>query len=159
PPPTFPGQPAPPPVTPPPSVKVPIHRTGRFVRIQLLGTNYLSLAEVRVFGWPDLAAHRPATQSSDAFGGSASPAADGNLDSKFNNGSVTHTDLNPQAWWEVDLGSSANIDSVAIFGRSDCCTDRLGDYWVLTSNTAFGSSAVNPTNLGAGTTAQHVLGG
>jgi hypothetical protein len=143
----------------PPSVKVPIHRTGRFVRIQLVGANYLSLAEVRVFGWPDLALNRPATQSSDPFGASAGRAVDGNLNTDWSGGSVTHTNLDAQAWWDVDLGSSAPIDAVAIFGRTDCCTDRLGDYWVLTSQAAFGSSAVDPTNLGAGTTAQHVVGG
>ena len=34
------------------SLTIPVHRTGRFVRVQLAGTDYLSLAEVKVFSAP-----------------------------------------------------------------------------------------------------------
>ena len=53
---------------------VPVHRNGRYVRIQLLGTNYLSLAEVEV--WKELgenlALGKAATQSSTYSGAIAS---------------------------------------------------------------------------------------
>lgn len=35
---------------PNPSTTIPVNATGRYVRVQLSGTHYLSLAEVQVFG-------------------------------------------------------------------------------------------------------------
>ena len=72
--------------------------------------------------------------------GGASAAVDGNTDGNFFNGSVTHTNSEANAWWQVDLGSSANITSIAIYNRTDCCGDRLGDYWIFISNTPFNST-------------------
>jgi hypothetical protein len=75
------------------------------------------------------------TQSSDygpATG--ASKAVDGNTDGNFFHGSVTHTNLDANAWWQVDLGTSATISSILIWNRTDCCSDRLSDYWVFVSD-------------------------
>src|ERR1039457_2870048 len=44
------------------------------------------------------------------------------------------------SWWQVDLGASAAIGSIAIWNRTDCCGNRLGDYWVFVSNTPFAPS-------------------
>jgi hypothetical protein len=33
--------------------------------------------------------------------------------------------------------TSATINSVVIWNRTDCCSDRLSDYWVFISNTPF----------------------
>ena len=41
----------------------------------------------------NIAAHKPASQSSIAYGGDASRAVDGNRDNAWNNRSVTHTDF------------------------------------------------------------------
>src|SRR5581483_9407175 len=41
------------------------------------------------------------------------------------------------AWWQVDLGTSATIDSVIIWNRTDCCSSRLNSYWVFVSDTPF----------------------
>jgi len=35
---------------PNPSTTIPVNTTGRYVRVQLNGANYLNLAEVQVFG-------------------------------------------------------------------------------------------------------------
>jgi hypothetical protein len=118
---------------------------GRYVRVQLSGTNYLSLAEVQVFGLPiltppNLAQGKAATQSSTYPGypgAAASSAVDGNTDGNFFDGSVTATNLDANAWWQVDLGASTSIASMAIFNRTDCCGARLSDYWIFISDTPF----------------------
>src|SRR3954452_15332870 len=53
---------------------------------------------------PNYALGKPATQSSTGWGGAASRAVDGNTDGNFFDNSVTHTLLEANAWWEVDLG-------------------------------------------------------
>jgi uncharacterized repeat protein (TIGR01451 family) len=118
---------------------------GRYLRVQLTGTNYLSLAEVQVIGTPlasgsNLAVGKLASQSSTlpvyATTGAAG-AVDGNTDGNFFDGSVTHTNLETNAWWQVDLGASATVNSVAVWNRTDCCGSRLNDYWVFVSDTPF----------------------
>src|SRR5262249_30429558 len=99
---------------PGPSTAIPtVGAQGRYVRVQLTGSNYLSLAEVQVFGTApsasNLAQGKAASQSSTLPGYStAGPgsAVDGNTDGNFSNGSVTHTNLDANAWWQVDLGAS-----------------------------------------------------
>jgi hypothetical protein len=118
---------------------------GRYVRIQLTSSNYLSLAEVQVFGVPapsstNLAQGKAATQSSTLPGyptAAASAAVDGNPDGNFFDGSVTATNLDPNPWWQVDLGASAAISSIVVWNRTDCCGTRLSDYWVFVSDTPF----------------------
>ncbi|MFT5527391.1 MAG: hypothetical protein ACI9HK_005373, partial [Pirellulaceae bacterium] len=62
-------------------------------------------------------------QSSVDFNSPASNAVDGNHDGRF--GSCSCTKLEPNAWWEVDLGGVFPIDSVAVWNRTDCCPERL----------------------------------
>jgi hypothetical protein len=64
-------------------------------------------------------------------------AVDGNTDGNFFHGSVTATNLDPNPWWEVDLGASTAVSSIAIWNRTDCCGSRLNDYWVFVSDTPF----------------------
>jgi hypothetical protein len=131
---------------PNPSATIQIGTQGRYVRIQLTGANYLSLAEVQVFGTggspsgSDLAQGKAAAQSSTLPGyptAGASSAVDGNTDGNFGDGSVTATNLDNNAWWQVDLGAQANVSSVVVWNRTDCCGSRLNDYWVFVSNTPF----------------------
>ncbi|MEU7897404.1 discoidin domain-containing protein [Nonomuraea sp. NPDC049152] len=88
--------------------------------------------------------------------------------------SVTHTGLEPQPWWQVDLGTSQPIGEVAVWNRTDCCADRLTDYYVLVSETplptslaqalatpgvrAFHQTATSgrPTTVPVGVTGRHV---
>ena len=117
---------------------------GRYVRVQLTGKNYLSLAEVRVNGLAagrltELAHSKKATQSSGISGSQAQAAraVDGDTNGDFNAGSVTHTQLEQSPWWEVDLGESFSIDSVEVWNRTDSAVDRLSDYWIFTSDQPF----------------------
>jgi Concanavalin A-like lectin/glucanases superfamily/F5/8 type C domain len=79
----------------------------------------------------DLALGKPAFESSNPFGGAASRAVDGNTDGNWSDGSVTHTNLDQYAWWYVDLGSSQQISTVKIWNRTDCCQDRLSNFYVF----------------------------
>ena len=70
----------------------------------------------------------------------ASKAVDGNTDGnfKFNSqNSVTHTQNERSAWWEVDLGAIYEIDHIVIWNREDCCWERLQNFLVTTSKTPF----------------------
>jgi endo-1,3(4)-beta-glucanase len=91
---------------------------------------------------PNLAQGRPATQSSTGWNGPASKAVDGNVDGRYSNGSVTHTDLQAQPWWQVDLGQSRQIDSVQLFNRTDCCSERLANFHVFVSATDMSSRSL-----------------
>jgi uncharacterized repeat protein (TIGR01451 family) len=139
---------------------------GRYVRVQLTGAGYLSLAEVQVFGTgapaiSDLAQGKAATESSTLPGyatDGAGAAVDGNLDGQFFNGSVTATNLDSNAWWQVDLGTSAAVGSVVVWNRTDCCGTRLNDYWVFVSDTPFGVTDTPAMLQGrAGTFSSHQM--
>ena len=130
---------------PTPSTTILAGAQGRYVRVQLTSANYLSLAEVQVFGTgapalSNVALAKTATQSSTFPGypgAAAGSAVDGNPDGNFYDGSVTATNLDPNPWWQVDLGASASVSSIVVWNRTDCCASRLGDYWVFVSNTPF----------------------
>ena len=85
----------------------------------------------------NLALGKRAGQSSTVAPASAGAAVDGNQDGNFYDGSVTHTKADPAAWWEVDLSASETIGSIVIWNRTDCCSNRLADYWVFVSDTPF----------------------
>jgi hypothetical protein len=132
-------------MAPNPSTAITASAQGRYVRVQLTSANYLSLAEVQVFGTgapaiSNLALGKTAAQSSTFSGyptAVAGLAVDGNPDGNFYDGSVTATNLDPNPWWQVDLGASAMVSSIVVWNRTDCCGSRLGDYWVFVSNTPF----------------------
>jgi hypothetical protein len=97
----------------------------------------------------NLALNKPATQSStgtfSGFVASASLAVDGNTDGNFLNHSVSHTNFENQAWWQVDLGAVGLIRTIKIYNRTDCCSERLIDYYVFVSEVPFNSQGVNDT--------------
>tara|TARA_R110001583_G_scaffold41891_1_gene133121 strand:- start:15106 stop:15675 length:570 start_codon:yes stop_codon:yes gene_type:complete len=81
----------------------------------------------------NLALTGTASQSSTGYwdgGASASRAIDGNTDGSFWNSSVSHTDNEQGASWQVDLGSMSNIDQIDLWNRTDCCDARLADFTV-----------------------------
>lgn len=90
-------------------------------------------------GLVNIAKGKPARQSSDSrYGGVASRAVDGNVDGNFTNLSVTHTSGDrPNEWLEVDLEKRENIDHVVVWNRTDCCAERLSDYWIFVSDKPF----------------------
>lgn len=92
-----------------------------------------------------------ATQSSDYYAAGvgkpehnglrpASNAVDGdNDDDDFGNSKehvVSHTKHDFEAWWEVDLGASYNIEKIDIYTRNSCI-ERLWPCWVLAGDTPF----------------------
>ena len=125
----------------------PVFRQGRFVRIQLMGSDEpLSLAEVQVFGIddPDLPKYLTPVatmQSSTAMEASAERALDRNSNGQFFAGSVTHTLNTPEPYWTADLGSVTDISEIRIWNRTDCCTGRLSNFYVLVSDTDFGADS------------------
>ncbi|TDQ03880.1 MULTISPECIES: ricin-type beta-trefoil lectin domain protein [unclassified Leifsonia] len=78
-----------------------------------------------------------ASQSSTFDTAVAAKAIDGNPDGVYGNGSVTHTQSQQGAWWQVDLGTAVPVDTVTLHNRTDCCGDRLADFWIMASATPF----------------------
>ncbi|MFF1758731.1 discoidin domain-containing protein [Streptomyces sp. NPDC058266] len=84
-----------------------------------------------------LALDKDVKQSSDyasdgGFPYGADKAADGD---RFNFSTTSGKDAQP--WWQVDLGSVADLERVDVYNRSDCCADRTKDYYVLVSDEPF----------------------
>ncbi|APR82432.1 Endo-1,4-beta-xylanase [Minicystis rosea] len=87
----------------------------------------------------NLAYGKATSQSSTYTGSNASSAAaslavDGNTNGNFQAGSVTHTNNDAQAWWQVDLGSSQAVGNVVLWSRTDCCSDRLSNFYLRVSD-------------------------
>ena len=57
-------------------------------------------------------------------------AVDGNLSGERRDVSVTHTQLEYEPFWSVDLGRDETIRKIIIHNRTDCCQDRLRDFKV-----------------------------
>ncbi len=86
-----------------------------------------------------------ATQSSNYQGNAPDLAIDGNTNGRYSDGSVTHTNNDNNAWWELDLDQNAYIESIKLWNRSDCCSNRLQDFYVLVSETPFTSKNLQTT--------------
>ncbi len=110
--------------------------TGRYVRIELPGNTYLSLAEVQVFsGVENIAVQGEAKQVSTDFGGEAKRAIDGNTNGAyFEANSTTHTAAGVDPWWEVDLHYEKPIDRIAIWNRLDGVSERLSNFRIVILN-------------------------
>jgi hypothetical protein len=109
---------------------------GRYVRIELPGDRRpLSLAEVEVYsGDENVARKGKASQSSTAYGATADRANDGNKDGAFGNNSITHTEEEPNPWWELDLGREYDIRKIQVWNRTEengKYQDRLKDFTVV----------------------------
>ncbi|MFL6246089.1 MAG: Ig-like domain-containing protein [Thermoanaerobaculia bacterium] len=133
-----------------------IDRPGRFVRVQLEGTNALQLAEVQV--WAPLAARamnvaggrsNAVTQVSTA--GSAGPerAVNGTTNpAKASAETIAETASAAEAWWQIDLGSVQPLAAIDVWNRLDCCSTNLTNFWLFVSDVPFDTQTV------AGTLAQ-----
>ncbi len=79
----------------------------------------------------NIALNKTAKQSSQT---SASRAVDGNTDGMWDKNSVTHTNDNEKnSWWEVDLGGMYAISEIKIWNRTDCCWERLQNFYIMVS--------------------------
>lgn len=83
----------------------------------------------------NVAQGKSASQSSTRSGGAASRAVDGNTNGNFSAGSVTQTNSQANAWWQVNLGATYAIDSIQLWNRTDCCANRLSNFYVFVSTT------------------------
>ena len=111
------------------------YKKARYVRIELEGNNALSLAEVQVLRAENIAWRKQATQSSTAYGGNANRALDGNTNSSYSQNSITHTNFEKQAWWQVDLGRNEQVGLVRLFNRGDGeLAKRLSNFDVILYN-------------------------
>jgi F5/8 type C domain len=127
------------------------------VTVQLNQTGHLSLAEVQVFGYSNLAQFAPSSQSSTDFAGVSSRATDGS----HSGGSfvATHTKNENRPWLQIELASPSVVDSVLLWNRSDCCLERLSNFTVTyynedghdlaTANYAGTAGLKTPINLSA----------
>ncbi|MFE5027177.1 discoidin domain-containing protein [Streptomyces sp. NPDC056656] len=105
----------------------------------------------------NLALGKSATQKSTAWDAPASRAVGGNTDGTFGAGSVSHTaEPSNQAWWQVDLGAKADLSSVDIWNRTDCCAERLSGFWVLTSDSPITADSLDEARRSPGVTAVRV---
>ncbi len=108
---------------------------------------------------PNVALGKPATQKSLAWDGAPSRAVDGNTDGNYGAGTTTHTaEPSDEAWWQVDLQDSHAIDQIEIWNRTDCCSQRLSDYWVMVSETPITAASLDEARSTPGVTAIHQPG-
>jgi hypothetical protein len=138
---------------------VTVNKSGRYIRVQLAGTNYLSLAEVEVLA-PALnhALGRPTSQSSTLEGAGSSRAVDGDINGNWYNNSVTHTQLETNPWWQVDLQTVRSIQQINLWNRTDCCASRLSNVYVFVSDVPFTSTDPNTTRAQPGVSTYVIFG-
>ncbi|XP_078577504.1 uncharacterized protein LOC144862672 isoform X7 [Branchiostoma floridae x Branchiostoma japonicum] len=128
-------------------------KTGRYVGITLSGRRKtLTLCEVQVYGaraapkslaskspggpnqcagsTTNIALKQQTTQSSTAFKGAPGRAVDGNRNAIYAQKSCSHTAMERNPWWRVDLGSSQCVDRVAVVKRQRCCGQWLEGFQV-----------------------------
>jgi hypothetical protein len=72
-------------------------------------------------------------QSSTAFGGTSNRGVDFDTDGILANGSVTHTDLEDNPEWQVDL-RWGDVRRIVVWNRTDCCAERLAGATVWVRN-------------------------
>jgi hypothetical protein len=111
----------------------------------------------------NLAVGQPATQSSTYLAfpptiGPAGLAVDGISDGNFAASSFTQTNDDYQAWWQVDLGSSYALNSINVWNRTDCCSDRLSAFYVLVCDQPFTSTSLLSTINQPGVSSYYVAG-
>ena len=147
---------------------VAVNQVGRYVRVQFVGTNFLTLAEVQVWQAStlppptNLAYGHAASQSSTLTYGplqlEAASATDGTTDGNANHGSVSHTDATAQPWWQVDLGAVVPLGTITLWNRTDDRTGDLRDVHLLLSDTPFTSTDLATTQQQAGVTDLFISG-
>lgn len=120
-----------------------VNRTGRYVRVQMSGSQYLTLAEVQVWGTANTgggtcsntginvaSASRGATVSVSSTyspGYSAGKAIDGSRKGTWGNGGGWNdaTSRNFPDWIQVDLNAAKNIGEIDVFTLQDNYTNPV----------------------------------
>lgn len=81
----------------------------------------------------NLALNQPAIQSSQQIG-SPAIAVDGNNSGDAQLGEVTQTNYEEHPWWQVDLGENQSFEQVVLWNQTDCCGERLHDFYIFASD-------------------------
>ncbi len=100
---------------------------ARFVRITIPGDHkILHLAEVAVLtaNGENVARDGEARQSSLDFGGLPERAIDGRTDGRYGAGSMSHTQVERDPWWEVKLAAPTDVATVRVWNRTEPPWDR-----------------------------------
>jgi hypothetical protein len=106
-----------------------INRLAHYVRVILPGSNFLQLAEVKVYDNNNvlISKGKKARHSSSYNKHTpASKAVDGRTDGRYknnSNNSITHTRKGTNNFWILDLGKGYNIKKVEVFNRTDIPSD------------------------------------
>ena len=148
----------------------PLPALGRWVRLEvpaaavgLEGSTLKSMAFTLYNGtavWDragkspaSLAVGKSVTQSSTWSGLSAQFAVDGNTA-----GIVSHTNLETQPWWQLDLGATYQLSRINVWNRADCCAERLSNFYVFVSDQPFTSTNLSTTLGQPGVSAYYIAG-
>jgi len=135
-----------------PAGAITVNRTGRYVRVQLAGTNYLTLMEFQVWApasaaKTNLAGGRPATAISSLQSDTLPDRAVNGVQTPVATYDVFHSNQSSSSdWWQVDLGSVQPISNVEVWNRTDCCTTREQNFYVFVSDVPFTATDI-PTTL------------
>lgn len=79
----------------------------------------------------NIATNGVASQSSTDGTSTASLAIDGSTDGAFDNGSVSLTNSEANAWWSVELAQADTIGVIELYNRTDdCCSAVLSNFTV-----------------------------
>ncbi|XP_035527560.1 uncharacterized protein LOC118335407 [Morone saxatilis] len=106
----------------------------------------LLLGTSSAYTYQNVALRGKATQS-DRYSnimGSAYNAIDGNRDSYYDVGSCTHTDVQTNPWWRVDLLEPYIVTSIIITNRGDCCPERINGAEIHIGNSLQDGGITNP---------------
>ncbi|MEM6800356.1 MAG: LamG-like jellyroll fold domain-containing protein [Bacteroidota bacterium] len=85
-------------------------------------------------------------------------AIDGDSNGSQTGNSITHTQNNLNAWWEVDLHAIYDLSYVKIWNREDGVGQRLNNFHVLVSEAPFTSQDLTTTLNQAGVSSFHFTG-
>lgn len=111
-----------------------------------------------VFEEINVAQGKSATQSSTHSSANASRAVDGDTNGRYGNSSVSHTSKEKNAWWEVDLGQVYDLTTIKIWNRTDCCSNRLSNFYIFVSDNPFTSEDIDITKNQTGVSATEFSG-
>ena len=96
-------------------------------------------------GNTNLAYGKPTAQSSTQNSG-PDKAVDGNHEGHYFYGKTcTHTTVEDNPWWRVDLIIPTLVTQLVIFNRVDCCKDRLNNFTIHVGSSLTNNGNANPS--------------
>lgn len=119
----------------------------------LLGLMIIATIEVSAQR-TNVALNKPTSQSS-MYSATfpASRAVDGVTTGR--NPDFTHTKDESNPWWQVDLGAVYDVEEIVIWNRTDCCWERLQNYYVMLSETPITGNSTTRNVIAKGSFTQN----